>query len=403
MKATVQTETLKRALDLCGNVAGNKPQDEESQKVRSCLIFTVKNGEMEVAANDRTFLTVVPLEATIEDAPDTTVVFAIEMFRLNKGLKAGASQETVFRYTEEDAKEGFVHVQYSPKRAPVPYGTFESGSFAEYQSILDRAENLHEWDVEDLVESLSFVKQFVLEDSKAKESHRVLDVREDIEERWSVQGWNGNCIGICYPDNAGGDIALKKDRVNKLVVFLSRSKSTGTVQARETSEFYIFVLDDGAVFAVKKTALKGKRFGSDPLSTDEPIHFKVSRNALQSALGVILSGMASGSGRARFMVEKGDTEITISAQTANNKKIYDYSMPAVHGDDDPTDEETEPLPLDTFEHFTECRSLMEILPSMSDVMDLWIRPAQYMKFIDKKGDHQRVVLVLGMSQQRWAT
>ena len=113
-------------------------------------------------------------------------------------------------------------------------------------------------------------------------------------------------------ERSPGDLKMKREHVNKLLAFLSRSKSDGMVVVKETSDWFVYQLDDdGATFAHKKTALAGKAFSrSDPLSTDdESIHIKVSRPALQAALGVVSSGMPQETRRVCLSVEDGDDEV----------------------------------------------------------------------------------------------
>lgn len=416
MNIKVDTSALKRAIDLCGVVALMKSSgDDQAAMLRSCLRFTVRSKVLEIAAFERNnFLTLIPLEAEVSDYQGDPVRFAVEMFRLKGGLdNAGGSDTTTIRYTEADAEEGFIYVQF--KRKFLPYGTYKADSLGEYQSIIDKAEEMAEWEVDEVAQAFGFVKQFVVADDKDKEAHRVMQVREDSEERWCVQGFDGNAVAFCYPPNAGdelrerspGDLKMKREHVNKLLAFLSRSKSDGMVVVKETSDWFVYQLDDdGATFAHKKTALAGKAFSrSDPLSTDdESIHIKVSRPALQAALGVVSSGMPQETRRVCLSVEDGDDEMTISAQSANNhKKIYTYTVPVQHGDYERGDDEeaNEPLELDPFEHYTGCGTMMDILPSMADEIDIWIKPGRHMKLIDKKGDMQRSVVVFGMKNQRW--
>ncbi len=391
MKATVSTEVLRRAIDLCAVVAVTSEQDDDSQRIKSCLIFTVRSGVIEVASFDRRHLTVVPLEADIEDAPPNPLVFAVELFRFKKAVDYAKSDKTVIRYTLEDAEEGHVHVKYTPRSTAIPYPVFKAGSYAEYGGILERAKDTHEWEVSVFADGLQFIKQFVIEGEKSIEAHRIMEVMEDVEQRWMMQGFNGKCVGFCYPPNAGGDLKLRREDVNKLGTFLSRSGSESMVRLREAKDFYVFTLEDGASFAAKQTALRGKRFTSDPLMEDqsaaEPIHLRVERTALQATLSVVVSGMSTKSGRVRFKMGKDDSTLTITAQTADGKRQFDYTA------------DVEAVEHEPFEHFTECRSLLEILSSLADEIQLFIRPGAYMRLQDKKKDTVRVVLVPGMAKQ----
>lgn len=285
--------------------------------ITSCLLFDVKDGTVTIRASDRMVYTCVTLDA------ETGVVMAqgegkltLEVTRLTQWINNVSDDDVVMTLSEGD----LVTMSCGSVESPFPSRNPELfTSNAIFESQFEKASVLFETDVNTLMQSLDFVKNFVSSKDDNNDPTRALQTVALRDGKF--YGTDSKLISVFLDSSLGSDLKIGQEQISQVLSFLKRQSEVAPIEVLSSKDMTFLKVSEASWFGFTQPKADLPDLSKVPTTLEESFILEVEKNDLRSALGVL-----------KATADANETRVEATLQEDESYCLLNFSMTSLKQD-----------------------------------------------------------------------